>query len=731
MCTHYGFELKKGLVATVIASVALSTASVSSDAAVLEEIVVTAQKRAENLQSVPISISAFTSSTLERYGIDNSPLELQFITPGLQTTQVVSGFSPRIRAIGSTDSTPGNESSVSMYVDGVYIPASAGGLVSLSNIDRVEVLKGPQGTLFGRNATGGLINVITRTPSSETGGNLSISYDNFDTPIISGYVTTGVGENAAVDFSGRWENQGDGWGKNLYDGSDTYKNDNYALRSKLYYTPTDEAEITLAADYYDYDNEIAPFRLEVPSGYYDYDQDLASKMTGDAWGLSAHIGYEFDFATLVSISAYRDIDQGTTFDVDQGPTPFQHAIFESYGKSFSQELQLLSPDSSEIDWILGLFYFQREAAFDPGAQKGTVLQLAFNPPLDLFEIYNKQDTTSYSAFAQMTYPLLEDFNLTLGIRYTDDEQKYSGYSKAYPLSGMPVEVSPTVKNDLSADKWTYRLALDYSFTPDIMGYVSYNTGFKSGFFNISGFPADSAGPETLEAYEVGLKSQLFGYRMRFNIGAYIYDYKDVQTQYILQGQAVAVNAGSATVKGLEMESVFVVTDGWNLRVGFNWMPEAEYDQFSPCPGPQNPPWVFPPGSGNYECGGSDMVNAPEWDVSVGTDYSLLTSVGEFDFSLAYQYLDDFAWDADFGTVTDAFGAGLVYNPKGVFVEPSRSLVNAHIKWVSTGQDFSVSVWGRNLTDEEYLVNGNQSSGSGQVGMPGEPRTYGVTLGLEF
>lgn len=698
----------------------------------IEEVIVTAQKRSENLQRVPISISALTSDALESFGVEHSPLELQFVTPGLQTTQVVSGFAPRIRGVGSTDSTPGNENSVSVYVDGVYIPGPANGLISLSNTERIEVLKGPQGTLFGRNTTGGLIHVITRDPSDETSGNLSVSYDNFDATILSGYFTTGLSDTVAMDIAGRWENRGDGWGNNLYDGSDSYKTDNTSLRSKALITPGTDTTITLSADYYEYDNDIAPFRLEEPSGYYDYSQDLNSVMDGDTWGVSANIRHDFEFATLVSISAYRDLDQSTTMDIDLSPTFFQHAFFDSYGKSFSQEFQLHSPDSSAFKWIVGLYYFDREAAFDPGAQRGALLSLAFSPPLDLFEIYNKQDTTSYAAFAQATYPVFERTNLTLGIRYTEDEQDYEGFSKSYPLSGdTPVDISPKVKDSLDADEVTYRIALDYQFTDDVMGYVSYNTGFKSGFFNISGFPADSAGPETLDAFEIGIKSELIDNRLRLNAAAYYYDFEDVQTQYILQGQAVAVNAGSATIQGLEMDATAALTENWNIRLGFNWMPKAEYDDFAPCPGPQNPPWAFPPGSATYECSDSDMINAPEWDVSLTTNYVIPTTAGDFSLAVAYQYMSDFPWDADFGTVTDAFGLGTVYNPDGVFTEPSRHLINAQAKWTLPHDQISVAIWGRNLTDEKYLVNGNQSAGSGEVGMPGEPRTYGLKLYYEF
>jgi iron complex outermembrane recepter protein len=193
--------------------------------------------------------------------------------------------------------------------------------------------------------------------------------------------------------------------------------------------------------------------------------------------------------------------------------------------------------------------------------------------------------------------------------------------------------------------------------------------------------------------------------------------------------AVAINAGSAEVKGFEAEATAVPVDNWNIRLGFNWMPDADYDEYTPCPGPQNPPFVFPPGSAVYDCSDSRMVNAPEWDVSLGTDYTIPTSVGNFNFSVALKYTSDFPWDADFGDVRSPF-TGAYYNT-GVYEEPSRTLVNAQAKWTSSNEIASVAVWGRNLTDEEYQVYGTQTSSSGQIGMPGEPQTYGVTLGYNF
>lgn len=692
---------------------------------ILEEVTVVAQRRSESLQEVPISIAAITGATLDSYGIDNSVLDLQLVTPGLQTTQVVSGFAPRIRAIGSSDSTPGNESSVSVYLDGVYLPGPASGLVSLSNIDRVEVLKGPQGTLFGRNTTGGVIHVITKDPSQETTGNLDVTVGNYDKTVFSGYATTGLSENVAADIAGRWEEQSDGWGNNNYDGKDAYTIKNKTARSKVLITPGERTRILLEGDYYEYNNHGAPFRLEVSSGYYDYNTDLNSVMDGDVWGASAKIEHDFDFATLVSISAYRDLNQSTTMDIDLGPTFFQHANFNSYGKSFSQELQLISPDSSELNWIVGLFYFDRKTAFDPGQQTGQVLQfISPTDPIDLFEIYNEQKTNSYAAYAQATYPWTQNTNLTLGIRYTQDEQELHSYTQVYPTSGDPPFVrSPTETDHQNADKPTYRAVIDHHFTPDIMAYVSFNTGFKSGYYNISGFPVGSADPEYLDAYEIGLKSEFFDSRLRLNAAAYYYDFTDFQSNYILQGQAVAINAGNATIKGLEMDLYAVPLANWNIRMGFNWMPTAKYDKFDPCPGPQNPPYVFPPGSASYDCSGSRMLNAPKWDVTVGTDYTIPTSVGDFNLSVAYNYMSEFPWDANFGIVPG-------YNTE-LFEEPSHSLVNLQAKWTSPSESYSAAVWWKNVTDEEYLVNGNQSSGSGEVGMPGAPETYGVTLGYQF
>jgi iron complex outermembrane receptor protein len=214
----------------------LQQSSPAASHATIEEIVVTAQKRSENLEDVPLSISAVTAASLQRLGV-NGTLDLQTLVPGFQVSQVNAASTPSIRGVGSTDPSGGNEGAVALYVDGVYFPSQNAGLFSFPDIERVEVLKGPQGTLFGRNATAGLVNVITKNPTQDTQAEVTVGYGNFRTDQEAGYFTTGITPEVAASISAYHVKQDEGWGRNLLNGSDVYRSDETGVRGKILATP--------------------------------------------------------------------------------------------------------------------------------------------------------------------------------------------------------------------------------------------------------------------------------------------------------------------------------------------------------------------------------------------------------------------------------------------------------------------------------------------------------------
>ncbi len=700
---------KQRTLAKVVATVVLFTPGISSATGQLEEVIVTAQKREEGLQSVPISVQAFTGGGLKLAGVDNS-IDLQIVTPGLQTARLAGGWVPRIRGIGSTDTSPGNESSVSTYIDGVYISGSFAGLLSLNNVERIEVLKGPQGTLFGRNATGGLINVITKDPQQELGGNLELSYGNYDDKVINGYATTGVTDTIATDLAVRWEDRGDGWGTNLGTGNDTFVDKEVVVRNKWLFELGDSTEITLEGNYFDFDRDTTNFYYRQKHRY-DYDHNLDDNYKAHGWGSSLHINHDFSRASFVSITAYNDVSQGSYSDADYTPAPLQFGKFSSGTETFTQEFQLLSPGDSDLEWILGVFYMDRKAFMDPaGFGLGSLEDRAAR----LLGNFTQQDTESWAVFAQGTYPILENLDLTLGARYTQDQLKYEG--KSLGFAPFPGDTDPTLvfgpdRDKADMDEPTYRVVLDYEFTPSVMAYGSVSTGFKSGTFTILSVPGPVADPEKLLAYEIGFKSELLDHRLRLNAAAYYYDFKDFQSLEVLGIQSQLINAGKATVKGLEMEVVALPTLNWTLKAGFNYMPTAKYDEFRGCPGPI-------PGDLSDDCSGARIIGSPDWDVSLNSEYTIPSSVGDFDLVLTYQYMSKFPWDADHGEFP-------------VLEEGSRSLLNLRARWTSINGGLYLDAWGKNVTDEEYLVFGTNANGQGARILDGAPRTYGVTLGYNF
>ena len=675
----------------------------------LEEITVTAQKREQSLQSVPIAVSAWTAEALDLSGVDTA-IDIQVVTPGLTAGHAAAGWIARIRGIGSNDTSSGNESSVALYIDDVYVSGAFGGLVSLNNIERIEVLKGPQGTLFGRNATGGLVHVITKDPSHDAGGDFDISYGDYDTTAVNAYGTLGLGERVAADVAVHWDKRSEGWGYNPILQYETFLAENLAIRTKWVIDLGPNTWAKFSADYFERDQDhTTTYRFDDGSDFYSFTHDFPELLGGDGWGTSLRLDHDFGTAKFVSISSYRDANTYVVSDADYSPVPFLHGDFTSFIKSTTQEFQLLSPDDSKLDWIVGAFYMDRDTASDPAVLTGIALSfVGSSAQINL----PQQETTSYSVYGQATFPVSSKTNLIVGLRYTSDDQDWAATSEYVPLAPGPSTIY-SYSDSRKDSKWTYTAVIDHQFTPDIMGYISNKRGFKSGNFSMLTVPTTSAGPEVLTATEIGVKADVTD-RFRINAAAYYYDFKDFQSIEVLGATAQIINAGKATFTGFEVEATAVPTDNWTVHFGFNWLPKSEYDDYVGCPGPQPP---FPPFN-VYDCSGSRVIGNPKWDVSLGTDYIIPTNVGDVTLALAYQYLSEFPWDADHGLFP-------------VYEEPSRSIVNLQTKWMSPSERFTIALFGKNLTDEEYHLNATNANGAGARGHVGAPRTYGITFGYNF
>lgn len=704
----------------------------------LQEIVVTAQKRSQNLQDVPVAVSAVDSSTLASANI-TSANDLGRIVPSLTIFATSGSVQPFLRGIGNPGSLVGNEASNAVYIDGVYLVRVPSTLLQLNSIARVEVLKGPQGTLFGRNASGGLIHVITRDPSETPTAEGSIGYGNYQTTRASFYASAGLAEGLAFDVTGLLIDQGDGWGKNVVDGRDWGRENTKALRGKLRWKG-ESTTVTLTGDYNRSNNDfiaqsqylpgiqrgydVPPFGLQPRLGFYDIEANDTPVSRSRNWGLSGKIEQDLDFATFTSITAYRRDKSYIVFDSDFGRSNLLRADLYGRVRQVSQELQLASQTGSSFDWLVGAFYLNSRSAYVPSRFTGLAIDSFTGGLPAVSDTYGRSSTKSLAAYGQATFHLTDSLNLTVGGRYTQDKLSGAGRGDFY-LVGTPAIPGPTVTGRETFKKFTYKGSLDYKINDDVMVYASQSRGYKAGLFNTLPFLPTAAKPEILDATEAGFKSELFDRRLRLNGALFHYSFKNAQFQQFDGPTVIIINAPKARINGAELEGQAALADGFTLRFGAGWL-DSKYTDFpnaqTPVPNLNTNPALGPVGGyvngfAPLDASGNDMVRVPKWTFNIGLNYEVETSAGTFNFDVNYAYNDGFAWDADNALRQSSYG-----------------LLDAQVKYTLPGRydRFAIRAWAKNLTREKYYVAQIQSDGArGSSAMPGAPRTYGLDLLFSF
>src|SRR3984893_13184160 len=469
----------------------------------LQEVVVTANKRRENIQDVPIAISAITASDLAAHGVQDT-LDVAAAIPGLTMQGSMNGLQAHLRGVGTAAIQAGEENSIATYIDGVYIASLSGSLLQLNNIQQIEVEKGPQGTLFGRNATGGVISVTNEAPSHTFGASTALSYGNYNTVEASAYLTGGLSDTLAADIAGYISNQGQGYGRNLATGDDIQKNQDLAARSKWLFSPSDVDTLTLAFDFErTHSSTLDAFRLVYghPSNWGPGAPQPTGQpylFTGGPWdtatyqnpaddfmqgGASLSYQHDFDFAHLTNITAYRDAEKSLVWSAQPIPTPAETAGWIEKERQITEEVQLASADTSVIKWVGGLFYLHGHAAYEPFFIEGTGTT---PPPLNHIDFLADELTDSYAAFGQSTAPIpfVSNTDVTVGLRYTREKRGITGATEAYFLPPLPVAESGLTDANKTFSKLTWRLSLDHHFTDAVLGYASYNRGFKSRVSNM-------------------------------------------------------------------------------------------------------------------------------------------------------------------------------------------------------------------------------------------------------
>lgn len=695
----------------------------------LAEIVVTAQRRAESLQSVPISVTAVTADKLEASGI-TSTQDLPNVAPGLIMTNVRNTVTPYLRGIGTQAGTAGTEGAIAVYIDGVYLPNAISSAFSLNNVQRVEVLKGPQGTLFGRNATGGLIHVFTRDPTYNPELRATLGYGNYDTKMASFYVTGGLTENVAADFAFYGSHQGDGWGRNLILGGDVNFRREALVRSKIKAELGERTSVVLAGDYArwrsDIGNVFQPLpgtvsvgRVTTTGSIYDLNSPHQfPSRDSEQYGGSLVITHALtDDIEVQSTSAYRKHDAFSATNTDGTPAVLNDSRFHEVGDSFQQEI-LLNGKTGALIWTAGAFYFDSSAGFRP-------FQFSTTPPSPNNANRNTETTTkSYSTFAQGTYELAPATNLTLGARYTYDRKAAFGQfiataGNTVPAGTVIVDVDnlPRSQTRRHWDAVTWRIAIDHQLQDNVLAYASMNRGFKSGAFNAADTRQPALNPERLDAYEIGIKSDLLDRTLRFNAAAFYYDYKNIQLQVITGTGSQSFNAPSGRVKGLDVETTWAprISNG-NLEIsGSVSLLDTEYLDFPSAPHTiLRDPSIGGRVATSTNAKGNEMVRAPNLSSSVTLDYSTpITDVLEAGGNVSWQHNGKFYWEVNNDVYQKAY-----------------DIINAQIFLGKSDSRWRVRLWARNLLDEKYFVFVNTNA-FGATASAAAPRTYGIALDLKF
>jgi iron complex outermembrane receptor protein len=717
----YGLVAAVGLLPWAVAASAADTASASDgDQGALTEIVVIAQKRTENLQNVPIAISTVSGSQLAAVAASGITA-IADMTPGLQMTTTQGSLAPHIRGVGSD--IPNVENSVALYLDGVYLGSPSAALLSLNNIQQIETLKGPQGTLFGRNATGGALLVETRDPTEHFSSDFDFSYGNFQTEMFNGYVAGGLSPDLAADIAVHVSHQGEGYGRNLETGSDVFQtNLDLALRSKWVWTPTDADTLHLIFDFerrygssatpdyipkgtYPSFLQYPPVTTPAPHPY-DVNTFLDPSDSMDQGGVSARLDHVMDWARLVSISAYRQQSFDVQFDITltpatsiRQPVPFPpfaliiplptvNALVDQ--KQISQEFQLVSPDNyapSWLSWVAGLYYFH-----DLEQQVNSFAEV---------------ETNSYSGFGETRIEFLPASHLTLGLRYTDEEKALS------VTPGYVGTVTPSPTTWFS--QLTYRLGIDHKFDNGVLIYASKNLGFKSGGYNSTQPSLANFDPEILKAYEVGAKTEFLDHKVRLNGAAFYYDYTGIQlTKLTTDNQVQFYNGPPATSYGLDLDFEAQVTRALRLDAGASYI-HARFMSSTPSVQYNVPNPSFPGGStpSFASADGNQLPYTPQWTANLGLSYLIPTSTG--DWSLDAQYLHNSGW---FGEADNELR------------QPAYDNVNGGLHWHVNNGPYTISLWCRNLTNSLVYtsVAGNFLASLAQYA---PPRTYGIEFSAKL
>jgi iron complex outermembrane receptor protein len=710
-----------------------------STSVTVADVVVTAERRETSVQSTPIAITALTSKVLDRANVDTVERLVQ-LAPSMHYNDTIGEAFLSIRSVGGEPNVAvGGDPSVSFNVDGVYIARPTSVSSILFDVERIEVLRGPQGTLYGRNSTGGAINVITKAPNfTDFGGTADVMFGNYDSVRARAAINIPlVTDRVALRVSGVTDSH-NGYEKNLFYPNGTADLDDLkvqAVRGELGVRFTDQVDLTLRADttsrggrgpglqllgpYGQYPGRLFPPALLTAPPPFGYgappnpdiplvtSQDLVTSLKVKETGESGELHWHGLGGTgLTVIAAHRNLDYNYLQDLDFTAARATSSRALQHSTQDSVEARLVSESSGRLTWLVGAYYFHEMGYSDVPTSiflpSGSVLVFQ-DPRLDI-------KSRSEALFAQATYALGDRLKLTGGLRYTWDHKDAVQYTRVgLSPAILALNVATPLSHSWSAP--TGKVTLDYTLNPDAFLYATISRGYKAGGYSITG-PAYN--PETIWAYETGLKTQLFDRRLQLDFSAFYYDQKNLQIVQTSIGpfgpELVTTNAGAATTEGVEVEFQATPVRDLQLRGSVAYL-HARYDQYM-----DNDP--LNPQLGLQNLAGRTAVYAPDWTASVDASYRFdLGTLGSLEPGVSFYWADKqvlrvFALPGDLQPAYDTVDLRLLYRP------PAG-------RW-------SIEAFADNAGDTKFkqLSEVNSLIGNNTVGY-GPPRTYGIKVSVDF
>ena len=717
-------------------------ASSQIGAAPIDEIVVTANRRAENIQKVPLSVAVLQSDTLMSSGVTNAT-QLQIATTNVQIGNLNNNPLIYIRGMGSSNLGPGTETPVGVYQDGVYLPWGKAVEGSFIDVERVEVLKGPQGTLYGRNTTAGAINFITKDPSTARVVEGQASLGTWNTRQLQAYVATGPG-NIAASIAANYIHHGH-YMKNLADGPDFENRNDWGVRGKVKFELSEDW-VAMAAVGYSKRKDRAgsaflsltdrPTAADPAQGgnfttmknprrtYTDFD---SFGNRNAVFGATLDLRGDLGFADFVSISGFGRVTTNQSPDNDASDRPLSGFSSRAYLNNWSQELQLASKSDSEVKWIAGLYAFRSKGGFSsvevflPGNTGAPMcckaVRVDSGSSADII-VASLAKAMAYAAYGQITYPILDGLSLTGGLRYSRERRTLLQSDVIAPGFGV---VASDPREGVTFDSLDPKAGIEYSWGAQML-YGSFTRGFRSGGYNIGSPGAiGPVKPEKVSAFEIGGKHTLIP-GLNFNWSAFRYKYKDLQVSIVQNDGAGSLfttqNAASATSKGIEAEFSINAFPRLSVHLGGAYL-DAKYTKYQDASAYL--PTILPNGQPGYgftqqivDVSGRPLTRAPKWTATMQATYALpLGDTRHLDFSGNLYYTSKYYLDTPSNILQDKY-----------------AILNLRATLYLMDDRVSLGVFANNVTNKAFLMSHSTTNYAISV-TPSDPRIIGGTVGFKF